>query len=74
MLVLSRNPGERIVIGDDIVITVVQVQGDRVRLGFRCPANISVHREEVYRRIRDEQMSHAPIELPEQWDECVDAA
>ena len=39
MLVLSRKPGEQIVIGEDIVITVVDVHGDRVRLGFQCPAH-----------------------------------
>ena len=38
MLVLSRKPGERIVIGEDIMITIVDVRGDRVRLGFQCPA------------------------------------
>ena len=51
MLVLSRKPGERIVIGEDIMITIVDVRGDRVRLGLQCPAHVPVHREEVRQRI-----------------------
>jgi len=55
MLVLKRKLGERIIIGNEIVLTVVQVKGRFVRLGIQCPASIPVHREEVYQRIRAEQ-------------------
>ncbi len=55
MLVLSRNLGERIVIGNNIVLTVVDIRGDRVRLGFTGPAEVPIHREEVYRRVEEEQ-------------------
>ena len=72
MLVLSRKPGERIVIGEDIMITIVDVRGDRVRLGFQCPAHIPVHREEVRQRIRAEQLTRPPVEQREQWHECVE--
>lgn len=72
MLVLTRKPGERIVIGDDILITVVDVRGGRASLGVQCPGQTPVHREEVYRRIREEQNANAPNELPEQWGEYVD--
>ena len=72
MLVLSRKPGEKIVIGDDILITVVDVRGGRASLGFQCPGEIPIHREEVYRRIRDEQKARPSFQLPEKWDECVD--
>lgn len=48
MLVLSRYRDESIHIGNDIVITVVDVRGDRVRLGIQAPPNVSVHRREVY--------------------------
>ena len=51
MLVLARKLGEKIYVGDDIVLTVVDVKGDRVRLAFDCPVQIPIHREEVYRRI-----------------------
>jgi carbon storage regulator len=47
MLVLSRKRDERIVIGDNIVITVVDVRGDKVRLGIEAPSEVPVHRQEV---------------------------
>jgi len=52
MLILSRKPGERIVIGDGVVVTVVAVGGDRVRLGICAPSATSIHREEVWTRIQ----------------------
>lgn len=48
MLVLSRNKNEQIVIGDSIVITIVDVRGDKVRIGIEAPAHVPVHRHEVY--------------------------
>ena len=48
MLVLSREKGERIMIGPDIVVTIVEVRGDKVRIGIDAPRNINVHREEIY--------------------------
>jgi carbon storage regulator len=51
MLVLSRKRGEAIVIGDGITITVLAVDGDRVKLGVVAPTEVPVHREEVYQRI-----------------------
>jgi carbon storage regulator len=57
MLVLSRHKGERIVIGNDIVLTVVEIRGDRVRLGFTGPQEVPIHREEVFQRLAQEQQS-----------------
>lgn len=54
MLVLSRHRDESIMIGDDIVITIVDIRGDKVRLGIRAPQNIAVHRQEVYDAIQRE--------------------
>jgi len=51
MLVLSRKPGEAIVIGNGITVTVVEVKGERVRLGFTAPAEVTIHREELHRKI-----------------------
>jgi carbon storage regulator len=51
MLVLSRKRDEQILIGDDIVITVVEIRGDKVRLGIEAPAHVPVHRSEVYAAI-----------------------
>ncbi|HET8710213.1 MAG TPA: carbon storage regulator CsrA [Spongiibacteraceae bacterium] len=59
MLVLSRRLGETLIIGDDVKITVLGISGNQVRLGIAAPKDVSVHREEVYRRIQDE-MSQTP--------------
>jgi carbon storage regulator len=55
MLVLSRQKDESIIIGDDIEITIVDVRGDKVRLGINAPREISVHRKEVYEAIQREK-------------------
>ena len=54
MLVLSRKPNESIVIRDDIVITIVEIRGDKVRFGFDAPKDVPVHRHEVYEAIKRE--------------------
>ena len=54
MLVLSRHRDESIMIGDDIVITIVDIRGDKVRLGIDAPQAIPVHRQEVYDAIQRE--------------------
>lgn len=51
MLVLSRKRNESIIIGDNIKITVVDIKGDRVRIGIDAPRNVSVHREEIHKKI-----------------------
>ena len=53
MLVLSRNTDEKIHIGDNIVITVVEVRGDRVRIGIEAPREVAVHRKEIYDAIQE---------------------
>jgi len=59
MLVLSRQKDESIIIGDDVVITIVDVRGDKVRLGINAPKSISVHRKEVYEAIQREKAEKA---------------
>lgn len=55
MLVLSRKKNESIVINNDIIIVVVEIRGDKVRLGIEAPKDISVHRQEVYEAIQRER-------------------
>ena len=55
MLILTRKPGEKIIIGDDVTVTVVSVKGKQVLLGIDAPLEIEVHREEVYLRILKER-------------------
>jgi carbon storage regulator len=55
MLVLSRKKGESIVINNDITITVVDIRGDKVRLGVVAPKEVAVHRQEVYDAIHREK-------------------
>ncbi|REJ66870.1 MAG: carbon storage regulator [Planctomycetota bacterium] len=59
MLVLSRNRDESIMIGDNIVVTIVDVRGDKVRLGVEAPREVPVHREEVHEAIARENRAAA---------------
>ena len=52
MLVLTRRAGESVMIGDDVVITVLEARGDVIRLGINAPKDVRVHREEVYRELQ----------------------
>lgn len=52
MLVLTRRAGESVVIGDDVVITVLEARGDVIRLGISAPRDVQVHREEVYKELK----------------------
>ncbi len=60
MLVLSRQRDETIMIGDDIEITVVDIRGEKVRLGINAPPHVPVHRKEVYDSIKREKESQSP--------------
>ena len=59
MLVLSRKQNESIRIGDEIVITVVDIRGDKVRLGIEAPKDVGVHRQEVYEAIKRQEVYEA---------------
>ena len=65
MLVLSRQRDESIIIGDTIVITVVDIRGDKVRLGINAPTDVPVHRQEVYEAIQRENARVSGVEPPE---------
>jgi carbon storage regulator len=61
MLTLTRNVGETIRIGDDIEVHVVEVRGGTVRLGFKAPREVAIHREEVYRQIAEANLLAAQV-------------
>lgn len=56
MLVLSRQKDERIIIGENITVMVVEIRGDKVRLGIEAPKDVPVHREEVWEQIKQEYL------------------
>jgi carbon storage regulator len=62
MLVLSRHRDESIMIGDDVVVTIVDIRGDKVRLGINAPQDIPVHRQEVYEAIQRENRNATKLE------------
>jgi len=62
MLVLSRHRDETIIIGDDIELTVVDIRGDKVRLGIKAPSHVAVHRKEVYDAIKRENERAAGLD------------
>jgi carbon storage regulator len=62
MLVLSRQRDESIMIGDNIVVTIVDIRGDKVRLGINAPTEIPVHRQEVYEAIQRENLRASRLE------------
>jgi len=55
MLILTRRVGETLMIGDEVTVTVLGVKGNQVRIGVNAPKDVSVHREEIYERIRNER-------------------
>ncbi len=65
MLVLSRQRDESIIIGDNVVVTVVDVRGDKVKLGITAPREVSVHRQEVYEAIQRENQQATKLDPKE---------
>jgi carbon storage regulator len=68
MLVLSRKKNESIIINDDITIVVVEIRGDKVRLGIEAPKEVPVHRNEVYEAIQRNQQQQSVSEQPREPD------
>lgn len=64
MLILTRRVGETIVIGDDVIVTVLGIKGNQVRIGINAPKDVSVHREEIYQRIQQEKNTTPKQEEP----------
>lgn len=58
MLILTRRIGETVMIGNDITVTILSVKGNQVRLGINAPKDVSVHREEIYMKLNDDECDH----------------
>lgn len=61
MLILTRKLGERITIGDDIIITLLEIKGSQVKMGIEAPKSVSIHRQEIYERIREENLRSSDV-------------
>lgn len=61
MLILTRKLGERINIGDDIIITLLEIKGSQVKLGIDAPKSIGIHRHEIYERIRQANLESSAV-------------
>jgi carbon storage regulator len=64
MLILTRRLGEKLMIGEEITVTVVDIKGDQVRVGIGAPLDIAVHRQEVFERIEQQKQSSANNDTP----------
>lgn len=61
MLILTRRPGETIMIGNDVTVTVLDVKGNQIRIGINAPKEVAVHREEVFERIEREKQAESGV-------------
>jgi len=61
MLIITRKLGEKIMIGDDIVVTLLEIKGSQARIGVKAPREISIHRHEIFERIRQENLHSSEI-------------
>ena len=67
MLIITRRPGEKLMLGDDVVIEVMEIAGNQVRLGVQAPQSVRVYREEIWLAVKDENRAvaqDAPQQLP----------
>ena len=67
MLIITRRPGEKIMLGDDIVVHVMEIVGNSVRVGIQAPRSVPVYREEIWNAVREENRAaadSAPADLP----------
>ncbi len=67
MLIITRRPGEKIILGEDISVQVMEIVGDQVRIGIQAPKSVPVYREEIWEAVKAENQAaaaEAPDELP----------
>jgi carbon storage regulator len=69
MLIITRRPGEKIMLGDDVVIEVIEVSGSSVRVGIAAPKSIPVYREEIWRAVKEENTAAAASDIDQMPDD-----
>jgi carbon storage regulator len=69
MLLITRRPGEKLMVGDDVVIEVIEVSGNSVRIGIAAPKSIPVYREEIYSAVKEENTAAAAVDASQLPDE-----
>ena len=69
MLIITRRPGEKVIVGDDVVIEVIEVSGSSVRIGINAPKSIPVYREEIYSAVKAENTAAASADASQLPDE-----
>lgn len=67
MLILTRKLGEQITIGDEITVKLLEIKGNQVRLGIEAPRHVSIHRQEIYERIRSENIQSGKVSAEDLW-------
>lgn len=65
MLVLTRKKGQSIIIGDNIEVSIIEIQGEQVRIGINAPKDITIHRDEIYKEIQKENMKASVVDFYE---------
>lgn len=63
MLILTRKVGETLMVGDDITVTILGVKGNQVRVGIKAPKNVPVHREEIYNKVKEDNIDYKQEEF-----------
>ncbi len=74
MLIITRRPGEKIMLGDDVVIEVMEVSGNSVRIGIAAPRSVPVYREEIWAAVKEENAAAASVDVTQLPDEVPVAA
>jgi carbon storage regulator len=65
MLIITRRPGEKIMLGDEITVHVMEIVGNSVRVGIQAPRSVPVYREEIWNAVREENRAAADLPVPE---------
>lgn len=67
MLIITRRPGEKVMVGDDVVVEVIEISGSNVRIGITAPRSVPVFREEIWTAVKDENAAAAAtdVDLPD---------